>query len=284
MFRFTKKSFFIYYYNAMAILGVAFLVLVFVQMVLGSLPIFVSDSLTTVWGSNWNPYEDSYGLRPMIFATVVMALTSTAFAVVFGILISYSVVVALPSNLAKIQASVLELMSGIPSVVFGFWGLITVAPLLQKIESPGLSILLGTFILLLMILPTMTLLSISILENFYKENQASADALNISPASFFIRVFLPARRSKLASAGILSMARAIGETMAVLMVCGNIIQVPDSIFSPVRALTANIALEMAYALDDHRSALYLSGLVILIIVSLLLVFSLPVMRDKDAYS
>jgi phosphate transport system permease protein len=129
----------------------------------------------------------------------------------------------------------------------------------------------GALILALMILPTVALIADGALANVPRAYLQGAAALGLSRFTTVTRVALPAARSGLITATILGAGRAMGETMAILMVCGNVIQLPASAFDPVRTLTANIALEMAYAVGPHRSALFLTGLVLLLLVSVLVV-------------
>jgi phosphate transport system permease protein len=144
---------------------------------------------------------------------------------------------------------------------------VVLVPLIASWEPPGQSLLTGIIVLAIMILPTVALLTIAALEQVPLSLIRSSVALGFSPAGSLRKVILPAAKSGIATAIVLAVARAIGETMAVLMVCGNVIQLPATVFDPVRTLTANIALEMAYALDIHRSALFVSGLVLIVIVA-----------------
>ena len=178
-----------------------------------------------------------------------------------------------PPILATFYRRLVELMVGIPSVVFGFWGLISLAPRIAALEPPGPSLLAGMVVLAMMILPTIMLLSDAAMGDVPHQQLQAAAALGLGRWSTLRHVVLPICRPGLVTGWILGTARAVGETMAVVMVCGNVIQVPGSVFDPVRTLTANIALEMGYALGDHRSALFASGLVLLILVIVLVASS-----------
>ncbi|MCP4453849.1 MAG: ABC transporter permease subunit, partial [Planctomycetes bacterium] len=159
-----------------------------------------------------------------------------------------------------------ELLSGIPSVVFGFWGLMVLVPLIASFHPPGPSLMAGVLILTLMILPTIALVADTSLANVPREYLQGAAALGLRRWAIIRHVVLPTAKSGLFTGILLQTGRAIGETMAILMVAGNVVQTPTSIFDPIRTLTANIALEMAYAVGDHRSALFLSGLLLLTMV------------------
>jgi len=162
-----------------------------------------------------------------------------------------------------------ELLAGIPSVVYGFWGLIVLAPLIGRWQPPGQSLLAGILILTIMILPTVALLSESSLRRAPRAYLTGAAALGLSRWATIRGVALPAAKSGIFTAVLLATGRAIGETMAVLMVAGNVVRIPGSVFDPVRTLTANIALELGYALDHHRAALFVSGLVLLSMIVIL---------------
>ena len=146
-------------------------------------------------------------------------------------------------------------------------------PLIGQFEPPGASLLAGILILTLMIVPTVALLSDAALDALPRSYAQGAAALGLGPWATATRVLLPAARGGVATGVMLAAARALGETMAVLMVCGNVVRVPDSVFDPVRTLTANIALEMAYAADDHRAALFVSGLLLTVLVSVLVLLA-----------
>jgi phosphate transport system permease protein len=167
----------------------------------------------------------------------------------------------------------MELLAGIPSVVYGLWGLVVLVPLITQVQPPGSSLLAGILIVALMILPTVALLTEASLASLPPAYWRGSAALGLGTWATVQGVCLPAIRSGMLTAVMLATARALGETMAVLMVCGNVVQVPESVFAPVRTLTANIALEMAYALDLHRSALFASGLVLMLVVAGLVVLT-----------
>jgi phosphate transport system permease protein len=160
-----------------------------------------------------------------------------------------------------------EILAGIPSVVYGFWGLVTVVPWVRRIAAPGQSLLAGLLILTLMILPTAALLAESSLRAVPRPLIDGAAALGMGRRAMVWGVAVPAAAPGIAAGVVLALVRAVGETLAVLMVTGNVVQVPTGLFDPLRALTANIALEMGYAEGVHRSALFVSGLALMALVS-----------------
>ena len=164
----------------------------------------------------------------------------------------------------------LELLAGIPSVVYGFLGVIWLVPLIRNyLGGPGLSLLAGSIILGIMMLPTVISISIDALAAVPDLYRDGSLALGATRWQTVRRVVLPAASSGIITAIILGMGRAIGETMAVIMVAGNALQIPTSILDPVRTLTSNIALEMGYAAGDHRAALFATGIVLFVIIMIL---------------
>lgn len=213
-------------------------------------------------GSNWYPSEGLFGMQSMLFASVAVATGAVMLGAPLGIASAMFCRFYATSTLAGAYRKLLELLAGIPSVVFGFWGLTVVVPLVGAWQAPGASMFTGMLILMLMILPTIALTSLTALESVPMAYLNGAQALGLARKAIILKVALPAARSGITTGILLAMARALGETMAVVMVSGNVIRMPVSLFDPVRTLTANIALEMAYAVGDHRSALYVSGLLL----------------------
>lgn len=218
---------------------------------------------------SWNPNQDSYNLVPMIWGTVLTTTGAVLLATPLGIISALFCQYYAPQAIATLYRRLIELLAGIPSVVYGFWGLVTLVPLINQLHPPGASLLAGISILTLMILPTIALVADATFGEVPAEYLLGASALGLSSWGTIWQIVLPVSKSGLFTGIILEIGRGIGETMAVLMVCGNVVQTPESIFDPVRTLTANIALEMAYALDNHRSALFVSGLLLLSVIILL---------------
>lgn len=218
---------------------------------------------------SWNPTEMLYGLQPMLVATLVASLGATLVAAPLGIGSAVFCRYVAPTSVARIQRTLVTLLAGIPSVVFGFWGLVVLVPLIAMIEPPGASLLAATLVLTLMILPTVALTADAALGAVPETYAQGAAALGLSREATIINVLLPAARAGISAGMLLALARALGETMAVLMVAGNVVQMPASLFDPIRTLTANIALEMAYAAGDHRASLFVSGLALTSIVAVI---------------
>ena len=212
---------------------------------------------------SWHPAEGFYNLTPMLWGTLFAMVGSVLIATPLGILSAVFCHYYAPLAIARPYRKLIELLAGIPSVVYGFWGLVVLVPLIGSIHPPGPSLLAGIVILAMMILPTIALMADASLANVPQQYVRGAAALGLSRWATIRGVVFPAAQSGLFTGVILETGRAIGETMAILMVCGNVVQTPHSLFDPMRTLTANIALEMAYAFGDHRAALFVSGLVLM---------------------
>ena len=217
----------------------------------------------------WYPLEGMFGLMPMLWASLALMFGAVLFAAPLGLACAIFLQFYAPKRIKSAYRLGLSLMAGIPSVIFGLWGLTVLVPLIAQFQPPGTSLLAASLVLALMVLPTVALTSVASLSAVPQELLAGASALGLSHKAQILGVVLPAARSGILSGVILAMARALGETMVVLMIAGNVVQYPLGIFEPVRALTANIALEMAYATGNHRAGLFASGLLLTLLVALL---------------
>jgi phosphate transport system permease protein len=230
--------------------------------------------------SSWHPTQGLYNLMPMLWGSLFVTIGSVLFAAPLGIGSAIFCQYYAPAAINGWYRQLINLLAGIPSVVYGFWGLVVLVPLIGKLQPPGTSLLAGIAILTLMILPTIALTAIASFAQVPTEYLQGAAALGISRWATISNVVLPAAKSGLFTGLILGAGRAIGETMAVLMVCGNVVQTPTSLFDPVRTLTTNIALEMAYAVGNHRSALFVSGLVLMLSIAALVAVAAGMTRRK----
>jgi phosphate transport system permease protein len=216
--------------------------------------------------AGWHPTSDQFNLVPLIIGTFLVAAGAVGLACPISLLSAVFMTFYAPPSLATVYSRLMELFAGVPSVLFGLWGLVVLVPLIAKLSPPGASLLAAVLVLTLMVLPTITLIAATSLRSVPMEYLYGARALGFSRTSTIVKVIIPAARKGLAAAVILGTGRAIGETMAVMMVAGNVVKIPDSIYDPVRTLSANIALEIAYAIDLHRSALFVSALIMMAIV------------------
>lgn len=258
--------------SASALLASAVLVLILLFLAAESWPALSRNGiLAFVAGKGWHPTEGAFDLTPMLVASLATSMLAMALAVPLGVASALFRRFYAPVLLGQIYRWIIVLLAGMPSVVLGLWGLTTIVPLILWLAPPGTSLIAGSLILALMIVPTIALTTEAALAALPQPYLAGAAALGLSREATILRVVLPAARASIFAASLLALARALGETMVVLMVSGNVVQVPTSLFDSVRTLTANIALEMAYATGDHRSALFVSGFALAALVLILAV-------------
>ena len=222
-----------------------------------------------LFDQGWYPLEHQFGILPMVWASLAAAVGAIAIATPLGIACAIFERFSAKPAVATSFRALLALLAGIPSVVYGLWGLTVLVPLIAMWQAPGASLLAAMLILALMILPTVAITCSSALASVPANLLQGAAALGLSERGTILKVAIPTAKSGIVSGILLALARALGETMAVLMVAGNVVQTPSSLFDSVRVLTANIALEMAYAVDQHRAGLFASGLLLTLVVLVL---------------
>jgi phosphate ABC transporter permease protein PstC len=221
-------------------------------------------------GMDWYPSEKSFGLLPMIAGSLMVTLGALVIGVPLGLSCAVFLTEFSTKRTRRVVKPVIELLAGIPSVVYGFMGIVILVPFIREtFGGPGLSVLAAAVILGIMILPTVISISIDSLlavPATYREGSIAMGATRWQTTKM---VLFPAARSGIVASIILGMGRAIGETMAVIMVAGNAVHIPGSILAPVRTLTSNIALEMGYASGEHREALFATGVILFVIIMIL---------------
>ena len=221
-------------------------------------------------GSDWNPSNDLFGIFPMITATLLSSVGALIISVVIGVLTAVFLAELANAAVARWLRFAIELLAGIPSVVFGFFGLIIIVPFIDRIAGGGGNSLLAAIIILsMMILPTIVSISEVSLRAVPREYKEGSLALGATKIQTIFKVLLPAASSGVAAAVMLGLGRAIGETMAVILVSGNSPIMPGSIFDRVRTMTANIALEMGYASGLQQEALFATGVVLFVFIMLI---------------
>lgn len=234
-----------------------------------------------LFGTKWKPGNELFGIFPMI----VGSLYVTALAVLFGVPIGLLTAVFLsrfcPRALHKIIKPALDLLAGIPSVVYGFFGLMVIVPFVRDtFGGNGSSILTAGILLGMMILPTIISVSESSLNAVPKTYYEGARALGASHERAVFLTVLPAAKSGIMAGIILGVGRAIGETMAVIMVAGNQARLTGSVLKGIRTLTANIVIEMGYATDLHREALIATGVVLFVFI-LIINLAFNLVKNKN---
>jgi phosphate transport system permease protein len=258
--------------RVLAISSAAIVLLVFTFLMWESVPALRQIGLVRfVTDTSWHPLSGEFNLTPMIVATILTSLGAVMIAAPLGIASAVFSNFYAPPWLANSHRRLIELLAGIPSVVFGLWGLVVLAPLVAEFGGSGQNLFTATIVLALMVLPTIALLSDSTIAAVPRDWIMAAAALGMDRWDTVSRVALPAARGGIGSAVMLALTRALGETMAVLMVAGNIVEMPRSILSPGRTLNGNIALELGYASASHRSVLFVSGLMLMLVVSALII-------------
>lgn len=233
-------------------------------------------------GKEWRPGNDVYGIFPMIIGSIYVTAGAIIIGVPVGLLTAVFMARYCPGRLYKVLKPGIELLAGIPSVVYGFFGMVVIVPFIRGyIGGNGSSILSASILLGLMILPTIisqSETSIRAVPESYYEGSLALGATH--ERSVFCAV-LPAAKSGILAGIILGVGRAIGETMAVIMVAGNQARMPKGILAGIRTLTANIVIEMGYAEGLHREALIATGVVLFVFILLInLTFSIVKMRGE----
>src|SRR5574344_1062211 len=230
--------------------------------------------LNFIFGMDWAPDSNQYGVFTMIVGSLEVTLLALLMAVPLSILCSIFMAEVARDNVRKFLQPVIQTLAGIPSVVYGFFGLIVLVPIIRNnFGGTGFSILTAAIILAIMILPTIISVSQDALRSVPKQFKEASLGLGATNWQTIRHIIFPAALPGIVTAVILGMGRAIGETLAVIMVAGNVTQIPGSIFEPVRTLTSNIALEMGYATGLHYNALFATAVVLFIIIMILLLFT-----------
>lgn len=223
-------------------------------------------------GTSWNPTgkPPQFGILPMIVGSLWLTFGSLVIGVPLGLAVAIFMVELAPPQLATIMRPAIQLLAGIPSVIYGFIGLTLLAPVIRStLGGPGLSVLTGAIILGFMILPSIIAISEDAMRAVPIAIREGAIALGSTNWQVIIGVILPTARSGIIAGVILGMGRALGETMAVIMMIGNSLEIPISPLQPATTLTSNIGLELAYAGGDHRQALFATGVVLFVFIMIL---------------
>ena len=232
-------------------------------------------------GGAWKPLEDKFGILPMIIGSIYVTAGAIIIGVPIGVLSAVFLAKFCPKPIYKVLKPAVDLLAGIPSIVYGFFGLVVIVPVMQSLfGGSGKSVLTASVMLGIMILPTIISVSESAIRAVPESYYEGALALGATHERSIYCTVLPAAKSGITAGVILGIGRAIGEAMAVNMVAGNQAQIPNSIFAGVRTLTSNIVLEMGYATDLHREALIATAVVLFVFILIInLLFSL-VKKDK----
>ena len=257
----------------LGLITVACVLLITVYLVVSSLPAIRKIGLVPfLFGTKWDSTaaEPSFGILPLILTSVY----GTAGAIVLGVPVGFLTAVYLakfaPAKVKNAMQVAVSMLAGIPSVVYGLVGMLVLVPGIRKIFNipDGASLLAAILVLAVMILPSIIKVSVTALEAVPKEYEDASLALGATPVETYFRVSVPAARSGIAAAVVLGVGRAIGEAMAVMMVSGNVVNMP-SLFQSVRFLTTGVASEMSYASGLQRQALFSIALVLYVFIMLI---------------
>ena len=287
--RAKRERFMSHVFFATAATSVLAVALICAFLLLGGIPAMREIGLIRfLTGTKWRPNNNLFGILPMILGSIYITLGAIIFGVPTGILVAVFLAKYCPGKIYRPLKMATELLAGIPSVVYGLFGLVVLVPLLRNFlrtmgwGNSGNTILTASVLLGIMILPTIigvTESAIRAVPAYYYEGALALGATH--ERSIFV-VVLPAAKSGIMAGVVLGIGRAIGETMAVIMVAGNQARMPASIFQGVRTLTANIVMEMGYATDLHREALIATAVVLFVFV-LLINLCIAVLRRRTTH-
>jgi len=265
----TRENIIKYIFFLIALVSIFVLGLIIISLFREGLPIFKLVSLKGfLFGREWYPTSDpaSFGIFPLIVGSLIVTFFAILMAVPLGVLSAIYIAEIAPASIKELLKSIIELLAGIPSVVLGFFGMVIIAPWLQEtFDLPtGLNIINASVILAIMAIPTISSISEDALYAVPNEFKEASYALGATRYETIVKVILPAALSGISTAIMLGIARAIGETMVVLMVAGGAAAIPQSIFDSVRPMPASIAAEMGEAPfgGAHYHALFAIGIVL----------------------
>ncbi len=237
------------------------------------LPIIVRLGLDDfLFNTRWQPAEEggSFGIGAMVLGSLWVTLGALVVGVPLGLAVAVFSAELAPEWLSTLIRPAIQLLAGIPSVIYGFVGLMVLVPWVRThLGGPGLSVLTAAIVLGIMILPNIISISEDSLRAVPAAYREGALALGATRWQTIWGVLIPAARSGIGASVILGMGRALGETMAVIMMIGNSLQVPRSLLDPATTMTSNIGLEMAYASGEHREALFATGVVLFAFIMVL---------------
>jgi len=268
---FTKENFVKYVLTIFALSSLLFLFLIFIFILFEGLPLFHKIGLKNIiLGFKWAPTKGSFGIFPMIVSSFLVTFGALIVGAPMGLSCAIYLSEYSGKKMKMFLKPALELLAGIPSVVYGFLGVVYIVPLVRNyFGGAGFSLLSTSIILGVMILPTIISISFDAITSVPKTYREGSFAMGATKWQTIYKVVIPSAKSGILASFILGMGRAIGETMAVIMVAGNALKIPTSILDPLRTLTSNIALELAYATGDHRLGLFSTGIVLLVIIMIL---------------
>ena len=264
-----------YVFLISALISVLSIILIFYFIFSGGLPFILRQG---VWefltGTNWRPTasQPEFGILPMIVGSLIVTGGAILIGVPIGVLTAVYMVFYCPKAYYRYAKSAINLMAAIPSIVYGFFALQIFVPFFRIMGRSGMNMVTASLLLGIMILPTIIGLSESAIRNVPKSYYQGAIGLGTTHERAILTVVVPAAKNSILSAIILGIGRAIGETMAVILVAGNQPRIPTELNQGVRTLTTNIVMEMAYATGQHREALIATAVVLFVFILIINLF------------
>ena len=268
-----------------ALISIAAVVLICLFLFVNGIPAMAKIGMFDfLLGTKWAPSNEpaSYGILPMLLGSIYITTGAVILGVPIGVMTAICISRFCNKKIYKIIKPAINLLAGIPSVVYGFFGMVVLVPFIRNFfGGTGYGILTASILLAIMILPTIISVSESALNAVPNSYYEGSLALGDTKERSVFRTVVPAAKSGILAGVVLGIGRAIGETMAVILVAGNSPVVPNGIFSGVRTLTTNIVLEMGYATDLHREALIATGVVLFVLILIInMLFS--VIKNREA--
>ena len=260
----------------LGLITVGCVLLISVYLILSGLPAILEVGIADfLFGSSWEPSaaDPEYGILPFILTSIYGTAGAIMIGVPIGFLTAVYIAKMAPKKVKAVIQQAVSMLAGIPSVVYGLVGMMVLVPGIRKLFGipDGSGLLAAIIVLAIMILPSIIKMSVTALEAVPKEFEDASLALGATPEETYFRVSVPAAKSGIAASVVLGVGRAIGEAMAVMMVAGNVPNMPNSIFQSVRFLTTAVASEMAYSVPGslHRNALFSIALVLFLFIMLI---------------
>lgn len=255
-----------YLFFACAFLAVVTVVLIFAFTMMQAAPVFTDIGLANFFSFTWAPTEGHYGILSLAAGTALITVGALVLGVPLGVGTAVYLTEIASARVRAMISPAVDLLAGIPSIIYGFFGMVIIRPFIADLTGGlGFGALTAWFVLAIMIVPTITTLTIDALNSIPMGIREASFAMGATKWQTIYKVVLPAAKFGIVDAIVLGMGRAIGETMAVLMVVGNAPVIPESISSPVSTLTSQIALDMSYSSGLHRTALFGMGVVLFIV-------------------
>lgn len=265
-----------------ACVSIACVVLICVYLLGNGIPTIGEIGLDNFFGKTWKPSKDLYGIFPFIIGSIYVTAGAIVVGVPIGLLCAIYMAYFCPKGLYRVLSPAVRLMAGIPSIIYGFFGLMVIVPVIQKLTgTSGKGLLTASLLLGIMILPTIIGTAEPAIRAVPRSYYEGSLALGATHERSTFSAVVPAAKSGVMSGVILGVGRAIGETMAVIMIAGNQTRMPGGLLDGLRTMTSNIVLEMGYSTGLHRRALIATGVVLFVFILIInTCFSLMKRRDS----